>query len=74
MTTVASAYAEHIDELERRAMAGDEFATRSLCAMVLLKEGWRPGDPDPDPEDDGPDGGETVFDDNVIDLVARLAA
>ena len=70
--SVASAYEEHITELERRALAEDEFAIRSLCAMVLLKEGWKPGDPDP--SDDDPDGGERVFDDNVIDLMGRLAA
>jgi hypothetical protein len=73
MTSVASAFSEHIDELERRAMAGDDFATRSLCAMVLLKEGWRPGDPDPE-DDGGPGDGEEVENHNIIDLVARLAA
>lgn len=71
--TVATAYAEHIDELERRAIAGDDFAVKSLACMVLLKEGWKPGDPDPT-DDDDPDGGERVFDDNVIDLMGRLAA
>lgn len=70
--TVASAYEEHVTELERRAIAGDEFAVRSLACMVLLKEGWKPGDPDP--SDDDPDGGERKFDDNVIDLMGRLAA
>lgn len=74
--SVSSAFIEHVDELERRALAGDDFATRTLCAMVLLREGWRPGDPDPD----GPDGGEFASGDNIIDfrgiidLRGRLAA
>jgi hypothetical protein len=73
MTSVAKAFSEHVDELERRALAGDDFATRSLAAMVLLKEGWRPGDPDPT-DDDDPGGGEYVENHNVIDLMGRLAA
>lgn len=40
-------FREHVEALEAKALAGDEFATRSLCAIALLAEGWRPGDPEP---------------------------
>jgi hypothetical protein len=73
MTELTLRFSDHVAELERRALAGDEFATRSLCAMVLLKEGWRPGDPDPS-DGDGPGGGESIENHNVIDLMGRLAA
>lgn len=72
MSTLAQVFVEHISELERRAIGGDAFATRSLCAIVLMKEGWRPGDPDP--SDDDPDGGERIFHGNVVDLMGRIAA
>jgi len=45
--------------LETRAIAGDEEATKMLGALALLREGWRPGDPDPSGPND-PGGGELV--------------
>lgn len=64
MSETSKAFREHVKELERLALAGDEFATRSLCAIALVVEGWRPDDPD---------GGEELPD-NVISLMERLAA
>jgi hypothetical protein len=53
--TTSEHFTAHVLELEARALAGDEFSIRSLCAMSLLAEGWRVGDPDPvdTPPDDG---------------------
>lgn len=52
-------FRDHIEALERLAMARDELATRSLACMALLANGWRYGDPDPtDPSPDG--GGEII--------------
>jgi hypothetical protein len=62
----------HVQELTRMMEAGDGFATKTIAAMALLMEGWRPGDPDP--SDEGPDGGGG---EKVVDLsawIARLAA
>lgn len=57
--TVSAAFAEFVDEAERRSLAGDEFATKALGAMALLNDGWRYGYPDPvEPDPDG--GGEPV--------------
>lgn len=60
--TVSELYREHVDELLRRALDGDEFSIKSLCCLSLAIEGF--------PTDDG--GG------NVIDLsdynTKRLAA
>lgn len=55
-------YREHVEELELRALAGDDFAIRSLACMALLARGWRYGNPDltETPPDDG-GGGENVF-------------
>lgn len=75
--SVSELYKEHIDELKRRAEAGDEFSIKSLCCLTLLCEGWRYGDPDPEDPDDGPGGGSEVDEENFIDLSAyrmRLAA
>lgn len=71
MTSVSELYREHVLELERRAEAGDEFATKSLCALALIFDGWRPGDPDPVDPDDGPGGGEII---DLSDYRMRFAA
>lgn len=63
MNELDQSFFDHVDELTRMSDGGDELATRSLAAMALLAEGWRPGDPDPDNGPDG-DGGEP----NVIPL------
>lgn len=60
--SVSELFREHIEELERRAEAGDEFARRSLCCLVLVHEGFCYGDPDPEDPDDDPDGGEEIID------------
>jgi len=49
--------AEHVREIERRAIGGDTFAIKTLACMVLLIEGFDGGD------DDG--GGEELPD-NII--------
>lgn len=75
--SVSELYYEHAKELERRAEAGDEFATKSLACLALICEGWRYGDPDPEDPDDGPGGGSEVDEENCVDLSAyrmRLAA
>lgn len=38
-------FVDHVRELERRSLTGDDFATKSLACMALLKGG---GPPDPD--------------------------
>lgn len=38
-------FVEHVRELERRSIAGDLFATKSLACMALLKDGGPPDDP-----------------------------
>lgn len=50
--TTSEAFIAHIHRLEELALAGDEDATRSLCAIVLAQRGWRVGDPDPSDGDD----------------------
>jgi hypothetical protein len=72
MKTISELYREHVEELQRLASCGDEFATKSLACLALVCEGWRYGDPDP--EDDGPDddGGETVV--HLDDWRMRIAA
>lgn len=75
--SISELYYEHVAELERRSLAGDEFATKSLACLALIYEGWRYGDPDPyDPDD--PDGGDEVpevDDGKVIQFYrCRLAA
>jgi hypothetical protein len=45
-------FVEHVRELERRSIAGDDFSTKSLACMALLKEGF--------PWPDDPDGGEVI--------------
>jgi hypothetical protein len=61
--SVSELYYEHVKELERRALDGDEFATKSLSCMWLILSGWRYGDPDPeDGPDDDPGGGEEIID------------
>lgn len=67
---IREAFEAHIKELEKLAIDGDEFATKSLAAMALLVEGWRPGGPDDD-------GGLDVPDETVVVLAEyrnRLAA
>ncbi len=49
------AFVAHVKDLQGRAALGDGFAIKSLAALALLSEGWRPGDPDP--SDEPPDGG-----------------
>lgn len=61
--TITEIFLQHVKILTGMSERGDEVATRSLAAMALLAEGWRPGDPDPDNGPDG-DGGEP----NVIPL------
>ncbi len=70
--SVSEHFREHINELERRAASGDEFAVRSLCCLALVLDGWRYGDPDPDDPGDGPDGGEEIIDLSAYRM--RLAA
>lgn len=36
---------KHVMEIERRALDGDTFATKTLAVMVLLVEGFPEGDP-----------------------------
>jgi hypothetical protein len=59
MNSLSEHFFDHIEALERLALAGDELATRSLACMALLIEGWRYGDPDP--VDSPPDGGGEVI-------------
>lgn len=65
MMTTTEAFTKHVMELQERAETGDGLAIKSLSAIALVLEGWRPGDPDPD-------GGEPVDDLSV--LRAKLAA
>ncbi len=44
--TTSEQFKAHVLILEAKALSGDEFATRSLCAMAMLAEGWRYGDPE----------------------------
>lgn len=55
-------FVAHVRELERRAIAGDEFAARSLACMALLKH-------DDGPPDD-PGGGEVIDFAPYLKLVA----
>jgi hypothetical protein len=59
--SISELYYEHVAELERRALAGDEFSIKSLACLALVCEGWRYGDPDPYDPSDGPDGGDKVI-------------
>lgn len=36
---------KHVMEIERRALDGDTFATKTLAVMVLLVEGFPEGEP-----------------------------
>lgn len=44
-TQTRAAFVAHIQELETRAIDGDEFSARSLACMALLVEGCGPEDP-----------------------------
>lgn len=44
---VKAAFVQHVQDLELRAINGNEDAVLSLACMALLVEGWRPSDPDP---------------------------
>lgn len=69
MVTVSEHFKAHVDELLKRSLEGDSFATKSLVALSLLRQGWRYGDPDPDGDD--PDPGEVAeveLGSNVVDL------
>lgn len=59
MTATSEQFREHIEQLERLAISGDELAIRSLSCMALLVNGWRYGDPDP--TDPAPDGGGEII-------------
>jgi hypothetical protein len=76
MSTTTELFWEHVEDIKLRAFAGDEDASRTLACLGLLATGWMPGDPDPDGDDGGPDGGETIIPSgNVIDFQAwRLAS
>lgn len=58
--TLTDHYYEHISGLVSRMNDGDHDATKTIGAIVLLLEGWRPGDPDPSGGDD-PGGGELIY-------------
>ncbi len=75
MMSTTELFWRHVEEIEARAEAGDEDATRTLACLGLLAAGWMPGDPDPD-DGGGPDGGETIEPpSNVVDLEQwRLAS
>lgn len=65
--SLTDAFMAHIADLERRGIAGDDGSIRSLGAILLLMQGWRPGD-------DEPDGGYKPVDLAVYRLKLRLAA
>jgi hypothetical protein len=50
--TVSQAYKAHVNALTSQALAGSEFAVKSLACLSLLAEGWRYGDPDPSSDDE----------------------
>ena len=68
MTDYAEGQALFGDDEQLRALAeaGDVMATRSLCCLELLCQGWRYGDPDPSDDEPPPSGG------TIVEL--RLAA
>lgn len=59
--TLTDAFIAHKQDLEARAIQGDEIAEKSLACITLLECGWREGDPDPDDGGDGPGGGEVIY-------------
>lgn len=55
---MTEAYTRHVRDLAFLAECGDVIAAKSLAALALLNDGWRPGDPDP--TDTPPGGGELI--------------
>ncbi len=53
----------HMEAIANLALAGDEFATKTLCCFVLLMN---------ESDDDGPGDGETIID--LEEYRSRLAA
>jgi hypothetical protein len=65
--TLTEHFYSHIRVMQILAETGCELSIRSLSAIALLLDNWRPGDPDPS---DGSDSDESVPAADVIDLSA----
>ncbi len=76
MSELDQIFFDHVEVLTGMSERGDEVATRSLAAMALLANGWRPGDPDPDrgPDDDGGEPNVIPLGTHPLTLIRRAVA